>query len=155
MEEKLFERASEVFLPNADRKADTKPYTEDDLMKLLEVPRSSFYYKGHREFSRVASDEQAKDEIMNIYENMPFYGVPRLTAELNRRGYRINHKRVRRLKKSMGLRTVYPRPHFNTSEPHPEHEKFPYLLCKLEGSTQIRYGVRILPIPPLPNIGRL
>ena len=69
---------------------------------------------------------------MNIYENTPFYGVPRLTAELNRRGYKVNHKRVRRLQKSLGLRTIYPRPHFNTSEPHPEHEKFPYLLRKLE-----------------------
>ena len=69
---------------------------------------------------------------MNIYENIPFYGVPRLTAELNRRGYKVNHKRVRRLQKSMGLWTVYPRPHFNTSELHPEHEKFPYLLRKFE-----------------------
>lgn len=68
---------------------------------------------------------------MNIYEHTPFYGVPRLTAELNRRGYNVNHKRVRRLQKALGLRTVYPRPHFNTSEPHPEHEKFPYLLRKL------------------------
>jgi len=101
-------------------------------LKLLCVPRSSFYYKSHREISRVDSDEQAKDEIMNIYENTPFYGVPRLTAELNRRGFKVNHKRVRRLQKSLGLRTVYPRPHFNTSEPHPEHEKFPYLLRKLE-----------------------
>ena len=101
-------------------------------MKLLNVPRSSFYYKSRREISRVASDERAKDEIMNIYENTPFYGVPRLTAELNRRGYKVNHKRVRRLQKSLGLRTIYPRPHFNTSEPHPEHEKFPYLLRKLE-----------------------
>ena len=69
---------------------------------------------------------------MNIYENTPFYGVPRLAAELNRRGYKVNHKRVRRLQKSLGLRTVYPRPHFNTFAPHPKHEKFPYLLRKLE-----------------------
>ncbi len=69
----------------------------------------------------------------------PFYGVPRLTAELKRRGYRVNHKRVRRLQKSLNLRTVYPRPHFNTSEPHPEHEKFPYLLrkCKIERPNQV------------------
>ncbi|MDD3885922.1 MAG: IS3 family transposase [Victivallaceae bacterium] len=100
-------------------------------MKLLGVPHSSFYYKSHREIHRVASDEQAKDEIMNIYENMPFYGVPRLTVELKRRGYKVNHKRVRRLQKLLGLQTVYPRPHFNTSEPHPEHEKFPYLLREL------------------------
>jgi len=100
-------------------------------LKLLGVPHSSFYYKSHREIHRVASDEQAKDEIMNIYENMPFYGVPRLTVELKRRGYKVNHKRVRRLQKLLGLQTVYPRPHFNTSEPHPEHEKFPYLLREL------------------------
>lgn len=76
---------------------------------------------------------------MNIYEHTPFYGVPCLTAELNRRGYNVNHKRVRRLQKALGLRTVYPRPHFNTSEPHPEHEKFPYLLQKLalECSNQV------------------
>lgn len=69
----------------------------------------------------------------------PFYGVPRLTAELKRRGYKVNHKRVRRLQKSLNLRTVYPRPRFNTSEPHPEHEKFPYLLrkCKIERPNQV------------------
>lgn len=69
---------------------------------------------------------------MDIYLDTPFYGVPRLTAELKRRGCKVNHKRVRRLQKSLGLRTVYPRPRFNTSEPHPEHEKFPYLLRELE-----------------------
>lgn len=69
---------------------------------------------------------------MEIYLDSPFYGVPRLTAELKRRGLKVNHKRVRRLQRSLGLRTVYPRPRFNTSEPHPEHEKFPYLLRKLE-----------------------
>ena len=34
--------------------------------------------------------------------------------------------------KALGLRTIYPRPHFNTSEPHPEHKKFPYLLQGLK-----------------------
>ena len=69
----------------------------------------------------------------------PCYGVPRLTAELKRRGYRVNHKRVRRLQKCLNLRTVYPRLRFNTSEPHPGHEKFPYLLrkCKIERPNQV------------------
>lgn len=101
-------------------------------LKLLQVPRSSYYYRSSRAVHHVASDDRAKDEIMNIYRDTPFYGVPRLTAELQRRGYHINHKHVRRLQKSLNLRTVYPRPHFNTSEPHSEHEKFPYLLRKLK-----------------------
>ena len=66
-----------------------------------------------------------------MYIDLPFYGVPRATAALQKMGYQVNHKHVRRLRKEMGLRTVYPRPRFNTSEPHPEHEKFPYLLRKL------------------------
>ena len=58
---------------------------------------------------------------------------------IERRGYKVNHKRVRRLQKSLNLRTVYPRPHFNTSEPHPGHEKIPYLLrkCKIERPNQV------------------
>ena len=81
-------------------------------MKLLQVPHSSFYYKSQRKISRTASDERVKDEMMEIYMETPFYGVPRLTAELKRRGYRVNHKRVRRLQKCLNLRTVYPRPRF-------------------------------------------
>ena len=80
---------------------------------------------------------------MDIFYNTPFYGVPRLTAELKRRGFNINHKRVRRLQKALGLRTIYPRPHFNTSEPHPEHKKFPYLLkgLKIDHPNQVwSYG---------------
>ena len=86
-------------------------------LKLLYIPHSSFYYKSQREISRTASDEQVKDEMMEIYMETPFYGVPRLTAELKRRGYRVNHKRVRRLQKCLNLRTVYPCPRFNTSDP--------------------------------------
>ena len=46
---------------------------------------------------------------------------------------------MRRLQKSLNLQTVYPRPRFNTSEPHPGHEKFPYLLrkCKIERPNQV------------------
>jgi len=96
-------------------------------LQLLAVPRSSYYYRGRRAVARVASDESAKDAIMDIYLDTPFYGVPRLTAELKRRGYKVNHKRVRR-------------PRFNTSEPHPEHKKYPYLLRGLDKSVRIRSG---------------
>ena len=101
-------------------------------LKLLKVPRSSYYYHSRRSVRSVASDEQAKDEIMDIYMHMPFYGVPRLTAELKRRGLTVNHKRVRRLRNELGLRAVYPRPRFNTSVAHPSHRKFPYLLRGLK-----------------------
>ena len=45
-----------------------------------------------------------KDEITSIYhENKGRYGYRRITLELNNRGYRINHKTVKRLMKELGL----------------------------------------------------
>lgn len=100
-------------------------------LALLDVPKSSYYYRPLRKIERSYRDEVLKEEIIQMYEKMPFYGNPRMTVELQNMGYKVNHKHVRRLRKELGLRTVYPRPRFNTSEPHPEHEKFPYLLREL------------------------
>jgi putative transposase len=97
-------------------------------LALLDVPKSSYYYRPRRKIERSYWDEVLKEEIIQMYEKMPFYGNPRMTVELQNMGYKVNHKHVHRLRKELGLRTVYPRPRFNTSEPHPEHEKFPYLL---------------------------
>lgn len=91
-------------------------------LKLVQVPHSSFYYKSRREIFRTASDERSKDEILEIYMEMPFYGVSCLTVELKRRGYRANHKRVCGLQESLNLQTSYPRLHFNISESHPKHK---------------------------------
>jgi putative transposase len=38
----------------------------------------------------------------------------------------VNHKRVARLLRTMGLETLYPKPRM--SEPHPTHRVYPYLL---------------------------
>lgn len=60
------------------------------------------------------------------YTETPYYGIRRMTAWLQSQGYPINHKRVARLMRTMGLETLYPKP--RTSEPHPEHRIYPYLL---------------------------
>jgi putative transposase len=60
------------------------------------------------------------------YTQTPYYGVRRMTAWLRSQGYPVNHKRVLRLLRTMGLETIYPRP--RTSQPHPTHRVYPYLL---------------------------
>ena len=60
------------------------------------------------------------------YTRTPFYGVLRMTAYLRRLGHGVNPKRVRRLLRLMGLGAVYPKP--NTSQAHPRHNIYPYLL---------------------------
>jgi putative transposase len=65
--------------------------------------------------------------LMDEYHlRWPFYGSPRLTWCLQQAGYIVNRKRVQRLMRLMGMETIYPRP--RTSDPHPEHRIYPYLL---------------------------
>jgi putative transposase len=60
------------------------------------------------------------------YMRMPFYGYPKMTAELRRQGYVVNRKRVARLMQTMGLQAMFPRR--NLSQPAPGHTIYPYLL---------------------------
>lgn len=56
----------------------------------------------------------------------PFYGIPRMTAWLRGQGYLVNHKRIERLMRLMGIQAIYPQP--GLSKSNPQHRLFPYLL---------------------------
>jgi putative transposase len=64
------------------------------------------------------------------YTRMPYYGSPRMTAWLCRQGYQVNHKRVARLMRVMGIQGICPKP--NLSKAGEENKKYPYLLRDLE-----------------------
>ena len=49
-----------------------------------------------------------------------------MTAWLRKQGDTINHKRVSRLLRLLGLEAIYPKP--NLSKPQPGHRIYPYLL---------------------------
>ena len=52
-----------------------------------------------------------------------------MTRWLLRQGTRVSRKRVRRLMRLLGLQAIFQRS--RTSEPHPEHRIYPYLLRDL------------------------
>jgi putative transposase len=91
--------------------------------ELLGLPRSSYYYESQR-------DDRYNLMLMNLIDEQftrtPFYGVPRMTAWLNLQGHGVNHKRVRRLMRLMGLQAIYPKPRLSSS--NQAHKKYPYLL---------------------------
>jgi putative transposase len=91
--------------------------------ELLDLSRTTFYYQPARES---ALNLELMQLIDRQYTQTPFYGWPRMTAQLRRRGYTINAKRVRRLMQVMGLQALYPKP--RTSKSAPEHKIYPYLL---------------------------
>jgi putative transposase len=60
------------------------------------------------------------------YTETPFYGVRRMTAYLNSQGEEVNHKRVRRLMREMGLEAIYPKPKLSVAGDNVR--RYPYLL---------------------------
>jgi putative transposase len=93
--------------------------------ELLGLNRSSLYYKpmGETEYN-----EQLMRLIDEQYVKTPFYGIDKMTEWLRRKGHHVNHKRVRRLMRQMGLEAVYPRQKHGLSTPDKEHRIYPYLL---------------------------
>jgi putative transposase len=94
--------------------------------ELLSLSRASYYYRSER-------DDRYNLLLMNLideqFTRLPFYGVERMTASLNRRGHPVNVKRIRRLMRLMGLEAIYPKPRLSSSSQ--EHKRFPYLLRDL------------------------
>jgi putative transposase len=91
--------------------------------ELLGISRSGWYYtpKGDSEENLVLMrliDEQ--------YLKTPWYGSRQMKRALRRQGHVVNRKRVQRLMRLMGLRSLAPGP--NTSRKHPTHAVYPYLL---------------------------
>jgi putative transposase len=68
--------------------------------------------------------------IDKLFTKYPFFGSRQIAAWLARDGIKAGRHRVRRLMRLMGLEAVYKRP--KTSQPHPAHPVFPYLLKGME-----------------------
>lgn len=94
---------------------------------LMSISRSSWYYE--------AIGESAENlELMQLIDKQfmeePSYGARQMARYLRRKGHWVNRKRVSRLMRKMGLMTIYQKP--DTSKPHPEHRRYPYLLRGME-----------------------
>jgi putative transposase len=96
--------------------------------ELLGLARSTRYYRPSRQVPGEAFDLFLKGVIDRVYTQLPAYGSRRMTESLEKDyGFCVGRKRVRRLMREMGLCGLEPRRR-NTSQPHPAHPKYPYLL---------------------------
>jgi putative transposase len=90
---------------------------------VLSISRSSFYYVLKGESPENLALMRRIDELFLKY---PFYGSRQMVRQLRREGVCVGRHRVRRLMRLMGLQAIYQAP--RTSDPHPEHRIYPYLL---------------------------
>lgn len=91
--------------------------------KLIGISRGSVYYQ-QRPMN--AEDLRLMRKIDELHLEFPFMGSRMLRDQLRRQGEQIGRKRTRSLMKRMGIEALYRKP--KTSQKHPHHEVFPYLL---------------------------
>jgi putative transposase len=90
---------------------------------LVGLPRSPYYYQAQGESAENLTLMRLLDQQ---YTDTAYYGIRRMTAWLRSQGYAVNHTRVARRLRIMGLETISPKPRMRA--PHPAHRVYPYLL---------------------------
>jgi putative transposase len=102
--------------------------------ELVSISRSGFYYEP-------TGETPLNLALMRLIDGQfletPFYGARQMARHLRRQGYVVGRKRVRRLMARMGLAAIYQKP--RTSEPHPGHRTYKYLLrgLTIDGPNQV------------------
>ena len=75
----------------------------DLLLETAYLARSTYYYQ-LKQLDGHDKDKEIKGKIQEIYyEHKGNYGYRRITLELRNRGFVVNHKKVQRLMKALGL----------------------------------------------------
>ncbi|MDG9576907.1 IS3 family transposase, partial [Streptococcus pneumoniae] len=78
-------------------------FSLDILLKIIKLARPTYYYH-LKQLDQSDKDCDIKAEIQSIYtEHKGNYGYRRMTLELRNRGFVVNHKKVQRLMKVLGL----------------------------------------------------
>jgi putative transposase len=112
------------------------------------VSRSSLEYRSEPEKAEDRGIMRLMDEIYLID---PCVGTRRLVRLLWRdHGLGVNRKRLQRLRRKMGLETIWCRPR-NTSAPNKAHRKYPYLLRDLEVTRSDQVWCADITYVPMPR----
>ncbi len=102
------------------------------LCQVIGIARSSYYHwkaTASDRAARAADDARLAARIRVIHrESAGTYGVPRITAELHDTGDRVNHKRVARVMRGIGLAGLRLRRRHRTTHADPTAAKAPDLL---------------------------
>jgi transposase InsO family protein len=101
------------------------------MCELGHISRSSLYRFGP-EGERTDEDLNLRDAIQRIALEFPCYGRPRITAELKRRGWTVNHKRVGRVMREDNLLCLRRRKFVVTTDSHHNLRVYPNLAGTME-----------------------
>lgn len=107
-----------------------RKYRVHRLCRLLSLSRSGYYAWSHRRPSKQRTDnERLEQEIRRVYtQGRGEYGSPTICDILREEGNRVNHKRIARLMRQMGLRSKITRRFKRTTKRCKDRDAAPNLV---------------------------
>lgn len=105
------------------------PLPVERLCRLAQVSRAGFYR--WRLAAPADDDLDLRDQIQRIALEWPCYGWRRVQAELRRRGWKVNHKRVRRIMREDNLLCLRRRKFVVTTDSNHSQPVYPNLAAEM------------------------
>jgi putative transposase len=96
--------------------------------EVLSCARSSYYHQATEQ----PEDAELKEAIKSVAAEWPTYGYRRVTAQLRRQDWLVNHKRVQRLMQLMGIQAKIKRRKRRTTNSEHGFPRYPNLVLDLE-----------------------
>jgi len=94
------------------------------------IPRSTYYYKAHADEVKRKQDADIRDRLEELALHFTRYGYRRMTAQLQREGFRVNHKRVLRLMRESDLLCRTKRRYVRTTDSDHPYPVYPNVYAK-------------------------
>lgn len=92
------------------------------------IKKSSFYYQVKNNKDKRQEEVLMKEKLKEISYQHPYYGYRRMTAQLKREDVTINHKRVLRMIRQMGIQAKLKRRYIRTTNSQHHNRIYPNLI---------------------------
>jgi len=92
------------------------------------IPRSTYYYQVKENNGKLQQEIFLKENITQIAYHHPYYGYRRITAQLRREKLSINHKRVLRVMRELGIQGRIKRKYVTTTNSKHHNKIYLFML---------------------------
>jgi putative transposase len=92
------------------------------------IKRSTFYYQRKDNQGKKQHEAFLREKIQQIAYEHPYYGYRRITAQLHRENIKVNHKRVLKMMRHLGIQARIKRRYVTTTNSRHNHRIYPNLI---------------------------
>lgn len=93
----------------------------------MEIPKSTYCYRPRTKLEKQKYSTDIADKIEAIGYDFPSYGYRRITAALKRQGMVVNHKKVAKIMKNIGISCRRRKRFVSTTNPNHSLKTYPNL----------------------------